>query len=115
MKRITQHQAIFYRLWRNRIAGGNRYIPIYEFIGEVFIEELGRWAYVSYEIPARMSEIFSGNPGLLARERVTGKSGALYYQYRIHSDATADTIADPDLRAFRNRLEAARVAKREGV
>jgi len=111
MKRITQHQAIFYQLYRNRKDGENAFIPIWKLIGEVYVAELGQHAFVSYEVSARMSELWGANPGLFAREQTRGVSGAKYYQYRIHNQATKDTIADPDLRAFYDRLERARFAK----
>lgn len=100
-KRITQPEAIFYKLYMNRAEGGNAYIPVWQFIGEVFIAELGRWAFISYEATARLSEMWSENPGFLDREKRPGKSGGRkYYHYRIHPQATSELIRDPELKAF---------------
>lgn len=98
MKRVTQKQAVFYRLLKNRNEEGNVFIPVHQFMGEIFVPEFDKWGYVSYECSARLSEMFRDNPGLLAREYITGKSGAKYYGYRIHREATAEKIVDPDLR-----------------
>lgn len=115
MKRITQTQALFYLLWRNRKDKGNPFIPVWKLIGEFYIEELGVWTFISYEASARMSEMFSENPGLLAREYTRGVSGSKYYQYRIHQTATPKDIFDTDLLAFYKRLETARARKLQTV
>lgn len=100
MKRVTQKQACFYRLLKNRNEEGNVFIPVHQFMGEIYVKELDLWGYVSYECSARLSEMFSENPGLIARERITGKSGAKYYGYRIHREATSAQINDADLRVI---------------
>lgn len=99
-KKPTMRQTIFYRLFTNR-RGNNDYIAVHEFMGEYFIEPLLSWGYVSYECSARLSEIYTKNPGLLDRQMLTGKSGAQYYGYRIHPDARGtQQIADEDLLKF---------------
>lgn len=104
-KKITQHQAIFYQLYKLREKDPQAFIPIWQLIGEVYVEELGVWAFVSYEVSARTSELWSNNPGLLDSKEVEGKTGAKYFAYRIHPDVTAHHIRDPKLDAFRRSIK----------
>lgn len=102
--KITQHQAIFYQLYKLRQKDPEAYIPIWQLIGEIYIEELQTWAFVSYEVSARTSELWSDNPGLLDRKKVRGKTGAEYFAYRIHPLVSAESIKDPKLEAFRQTI-----------
>lgn len=100
MKKVTQHQAIFYQLYKSRIKDPEVYIPIWLLIGEIYVEELGIWGFVSYEVSARMSELYKDNPRLFERKMVTGKTGAKYYAYRIAWEVLPGDIVDPDLKKF---------------
>lgn len=103
MKRATQRQAIFYRLLRQHRKGGEeakRFIPVFELMGEIYIEEIGKWGYVSYECSARASEMIKMNPELIKRQQIRGRSGALYYGYRFCLEPKIEMIKDPDLLAF---------------
>ena len=100
MKRITQKQAIFYQLYEHHKAGKKDLIPVFKFMGEVYCKELGKWGFVSYEVGARMSEIFGENPGMLKRSEVVGPSGAKYYAYRFADDVRIELILDEKLRGF---------------
>jgi len=99
-KKITQHEAIFYQLYKKRKVDPNEYTPIWQLIGEVYCEELRVWGFVSYEVSARMSELYKDNPSLFERVQVTGKTGATYYAYRIAVRAKANKIANSDLLRF---------------
>ena len=110
-KRMTMHEAIFYRLYaahREATKNGKvaELIPVFGFMGEIFSSEIRKWGFVSHECSARVSEIHTGNPGLLYRERMTGKSGAKYYGYRISTNARAESIKDPTLASLYTRLRA---------
>lgn len=98
--KVTQHQGIFYQLYQSRLKDPEAYIPIWQLIGEVYVTELGLWAFVSYEVSARMSELYSKNPKLFERKIVTGKTGAKYYAYRIAWAVQQDDIVDQDLKKF---------------
>ncbi len=98
--KVTQSQAIFYQLYKSRLADPYKYIPIWQLIGEVFIQELGIWAFVSYEVSARMSELWGANPYLFERKTVTGKTGAHYFAYRINFEVMPEHIVEPDLKRF---------------
>lgn len=56
----------------------DRFIPAYEFVGEVKIGFT--WYYMSYSVPKRLSELFKD--GLVDRQLVKGKSGVYYYAYK---------------------------------
>ncbi len=88
MKKVTQHQAIFYQLYKSRIKDPEVYIPIWLLIGEIYVEELGIWGFVRYEVSARMSELYKD------------KTGAKYYAYRIAWEVLPGDIVDPDLKKF---------------
>lgn len=102
--KVTQRQAIFYQLWKQRrIPNGAKYayIPIFDLMGEVYVKEhFGVWAFVSYEVSARMSELCSRNPSLFESKKIVGKSGAKYYAYRLHEGVKQDDIKDPDILEF---------------
>lgn len=103
--KVTQKQAVFYRLY-SAFKGGNRaLIPVYDLMGEVEIVPLGVWGFVSYEVSARLSEMFSENPGLLERKWIKGKSGAEYYGYRISENASRAAISDPKLASFYQKIQ----------
>lgn len=99
-KKITQHQGIFYQLYRIRGQEPERYTPIWQLIGEVEVPELRQWVFISYEVSARMSELKKANPGLFEHIEVTGKTGAVYFAYRINRNVTVDMIQDPRLLDF---------------
>lgn len=100
--RVSQKEAIFYRLYQQfKGEEQEKYIPVHEFMGEVWVEELGRWGYVSYECSARLSEMYRENSELIERKTITGKSGAHYYGYRFTlAPGKAELIKDPALFAF---------------
>jgi hypothetical protein len=104
---ITQRQIIFYLLYKKFREGNGEYIPTWQFVGEFFIEEFNKWAFMSYEVSPRCSELNSMNPGLIERITVTGKSGAKYFAHRLTPKANIDLIQDPDLRGFYIRLRKA--------
>ncbi len=100
MKKVTQHQAIFYQLYQARAKDPEAYIPIWQLIGEIFVTEVKLWAFVSYEVSARMSELYSQNPRLFERKQITGKTGAKYFAYRIRLGVVPDDIVESDLKRF---------------
>lgn len=103
MKKPTQKQAIFWQLFKNK-RGDNEYIPVHCYMGEIYIDPLDTWAFVSYEVSARFSEINSENPSLLDWTTITGKSGARYRGYRIREGATREDIKDPKLLEIYDRI-----------
>jgi predicted AlkP superfamily pyrophosphatase or phosphodiesterase len=107
-KKVTQRQAIFYQLYDNRSKDPEQYIPIWQLIGEVYVREKGVWAFVSYEVSARMSELYSMNPNLFERKLVTGKTGAKYNAYRIARNVKPEDIVDPDLSVFYKSIKRTR-------
>lgn len=98
--RVTQRQAIFYQLYNARLKDPEQYVPIWHLIGEVYVEEKSCWGFVSYEVSARMSELYSQNPNLFERRMMTGKTGARYYGYRISHTASMELIKDEELLSF---------------
>jgi hypothetical protein len=109
MKKVTQIQTIFYRLYKHhRSEKRDEFIPIHEFMGELFIEELGVWGYMSYELPARFADLKRKNPNLLEHTKITGKSGATYYGYKFAPNPSAEKIIDPDLLEFYNKIRSKR-------
>jgi Asp-tRNA(Asn)/Glu-tRNA(Gln) amidotransferase B subunit len=74
-------------------------------IGEIYCIELGLWGFVSYEVSARMSEMFKTNPSLFQRTMMRGKTGAKYYGYRISPDVQPYMIHDEDLKDFYKKIK----------
>lgn len=104
-RKPTMKQSIFYKLYKEYRQAiekkeDPRFVPVYELMGEIYMQELGRWGYVSYECSARASEIMKENPDLLQRQYITGKSGAKYYGYRFKPGVTANQIEEDSLKGF---------------
>ncbi len=55
-----------------------KWFPAHYFVGEKLVN--GRWVFMSYKTPARLSDLFK--EGLVARRKVTGKTGAKFYEYK---------------------------------
>lgn len=106
--KITQKEAIFYRLYLKFVQKDGEYLPVHALIGEIYCPEVGKWGYVSYECSARASEMVKQNPQLIQRTMLTGKSGAHYYGYRINPTALPEMIVDEDLKALHRRIRNAR-------
>lgn len=103
--KVTQAQAIFYQLLQKRREDAQKFTPIFDLIGEVYVKEYGVWGFVSYEVSARMSELFSKNPSLFERRQIVGKSGAKYFAYRLYLDVSPADIKDPDLLEFYRKIK----------
>lgn len=102
---ITQKQAAFYTLYRAWKEDRERFLPTWEFVGEVFVKELDVWVLRSYKCPARISDIVKENPGLLERKTLTGKSGARYFGYRFTGNVTPSLIAEASLKEFHQLIK----------
>lgn len=99
-KDITQKQMVFYKLYKSFKEYPERWVAAWEFVGEIFIAEVNRWVLMSYKTPANGVAIYFENPGLIERQKITGKSGAKYYCYRFARGAKAEHIIDADLQFF---------------
>lgn len=104
-KKITQKEAIFYRLYQAFKDRRGEYIPVFEFMGETYAKEVGLWGYVSHECSARCSELKKENPQLIQSTVITGKSGAQYYAYRINPEVAKDVRIDEKLRPFYAKIK----------
>lgn len=102
--KLTQQQAIFYQLYYARKKDPLIFVPVWKLIGEVYVKEYGRYKFVSYEVSARMSEMFKENPRLFERTKMTGISGAKYYGYRLRVGCTPEDIVKTDLKAFYSKV-----------
>jgi hypothetical protein len=109
MKRITQKKTAFYILWKAHKANPEEYLPAWKFVGEIHIEELGKWAFMSYKGPTNGLVIYFDNPGLVERQMTTGKTGARYYEYRLAPHSGLAMIRDTELREFAESLESQRI------
>ena len=107
-KRLTQKEAIFYALYNKFKEGKGEYIPVWQFMGEHYSKEVGKWGFVSHECSARSSEMKRDNPELIQRVTITGKSGARYYGYRINPMVTLKMIQDEALLVFHKKVKSYR-------
>ena len=111
--KVTQIQTIFYRLWKHHQSEKrDEFIPIFEFIGELYIEELGVWGFMSYELPARFADLKRENPNLLEHRVITGRSGAKYYAYRFAPNPSPDKIIEQSLFDFYKKIKTAYDSKK---
>jgi len=102
---FTQREMAFYKLYKAYKEDQSKWVAVWEFVGEIYIEELNKWAFMSYKTPANGLTIFFDNPDLLERRKVTGKSGARYYEYRIAPNPNAEKIRDEELLKFYRRIK----------
>lgn len=110
MKKISQKQMVFYKLLTEAKKDRSRFVPAWEFGGEMYISELDTWVLMSYKCPTRLTDIYQENPGLLEREIIEGKSGASYYGYRLNSETDSfnyfeQFITDPRLSSFYQKVK----------
>lgn len=100
MTKVTQKEMVFYKLYIERVKDPERYVPTWEFGGEMFIKELNEWVLMSYKCPTRLTELIQDNPSLIERDVIKGKSGAEYYGYRFKEGCSMDDISDQSLKDF---------------
>lgn len=103
--RINQKEMAFYKLYTAFKEDPNRWVSAWEFVGEMYIKELSKWVLMSYKTPTNGLEIFFDNPGLIERQKFTGKSGGKYYQYRFAPNPSAEKIKDPALHEFYRKIK----------
>lgn len=103
-KKLTQKQIAFCKLYMDRHEDKNRFVPAWEFVGEIMIKPLNRWVLMSYKCLTRLTDIFKENPALLDRTLVDGKSGSKYFAYRISQLASMGDIRDKKLRDVHREL-----------
>lgn len=107
--KITQEKAVFYILWKAYHEDPNQFIPAWKFVGELYLEELGTWFFMSYKCPANGVNVVLKNPELFERRQVKGKTGAKYFEYRIANNPSESKISDSDtLKFYRQLKESAR-------
>lgn len=108
MKNFTQKELVFYKLYTAFKEDPKRWVPAWEFVGEICVKEVGgKWALMSYKTPANGVAIYFENPGLIERQRTRGKSGAVYYEYRIAPFPREEKIKDARLLAFYRKIKKA--------
>lgn len=101
----------FYKLYKAYKEDPDRWVKAWEFVGEMFIEELNVWVLMSYKVPANGAVIFFDNPKLIERRKTTGKSGAKYYEYRLAPEPAVSKIVDPELLKFYQLIKSKYVKK----
>lgn len=97
--KMTQKKAVFYMLLAAWRRDKTEYVPAWKFVGELYIEELDEWFFMSYKCPANGVNIYFENPGLIQRRETKGRSGSKYFEYRL-DDPSIAKIVDTDLRNF---------------
>lgn len=98
--KTTQQQMAFYKLYEERKKDPERYVAIWEFVGEIFIKPTNKWELMSYTCPHRVFEVYQENPDLIERKMLIGKSGAHYYGYRLNINVSVEYIKDEKLKDF---------------
>lgn len=96
-KKLTQKELVFYKLYKERLKDAERFVNVWEFIGEIYIEELDTWGFMSYTCVHRAFEVYDENYGLVERKKVTGKSGSRFYAYRLSPSVSVSNIREPKL------------------
>ena len=97
-KKVTQKEAIFYALYKHLREKPGEYIPVFNFMGEIYVKEVALWGFVSHECSARCSEMKKENPDLIQSTVIIAKSGARYFGYRLNPEPKRNMINDDSLR-----------------
>lgn len=95
----------FYKLYKSFREDPERFVPTWEFGGEMYVSELDKWVLMSYKCPTRLSDIMRKNPDLLQRQEVVGRSNSRYYAYKIRQGVQAKHVLDPILSEFYNKIK----------
>lgn len=98
-------------LLQNYYKTPEEYIPIWKFIGELYIEELSTWFFMSYKCPANGANVYLKNPDLIQRRQIRGRTGAKYFEYRIAPNPSKEKIKDPDILDFYQEVKSIRKAR----
>lgn len=105
MKKVTQKQMAFYKLYSARAEDPERYVSTWEFLGEMLIKEINEWVLMSYKCPTRLTDLFQENPTLLERKLIKGKSVAKYFVYRFRAGMTGADIKDSRILEFYRKIK----------
>lgn len=105
--KFSQKELVFYKLYTAYREDKERWLPTWEFVGEILVKETGKWALMSYKTPTNGLKIFFDNPGLIERRWKRGRSGATYYEYRIAPLPTEAKILDEKLLKFYRKIKKA--------
>lgn len=108
-EKMTQQELVFYKLYTEYKKDPERYVQIWEFVGEIQIIELNRWELMSYTCVHRVFEVCRDNPDVFVRRKTRGKSGSTYYQYKIRKGANVDMLRDDKLVRLYNRITGKKV------
>ena len=101
--KISQKQLAFYKLYKSYKSDPNEYVNIWDFVGEIYIEEINEWHLMSYKCPTRLTDLYQENLMIIDRRKTTGKSGAEYYQYRLYQPSR-DKIETASVRVFYDKI-----------
>lgn len=96
---------VFYKLYSARAEDPERFLPTWEFLGEMFVKELNEWVLMSYKCPTRLTDLFQQNPTLLERKLIKGKSGAEYFGYRFREGVGSADIKDSRILKFYQKIK----------
>lgn len=102
---MTQKKAVFYMLWKAYREDPQQYVPAWKFVGELYVDELGEWFFMSYKTPANGVAIYHENEGLIERRETTGRSGSKYFEYRFAPNPNIDKISDFEMKLFYKELK----------
>lgn len=99
-KEMTQKKAVFYMILKAYYENPGEFVPAWKFVGELFVEELNEWFFMSYKCPANGVNVYFENPDLIERRETVGKTGAKYFEYRIAPNPSINKIVDPEIKKF---------------
>ncbi len=98
--KITQKMLAFDILYKAYKKDPEEFLPTWYFVGEFQVSNIETWHLASYKCPARLSDLYTENPGLLDRKMIVGKSGSQYYAYRIAPNPKPELIRDESIKKF---------------
>lgn len=109
MKKTTQRQLLFYLLYKKfkSCADKNQtpFIPLWQLMGDHYIDELKEWTFMSYEVSTTMSKLKADNHGIFEEKDWQNKNGSVSIAYRLNPKITKQMLKSKDIIDFYAKIQ----------
>lgn len=102
--KTNQRELLFYLLYQEFKKDKEKYTPLWKLMGEVYIEELGEWCFMSYEVSTTMSKLKADEPFLFESIDHKLKNGGTALAYRIRRDTKLSDIQTKEILDFYSKI-----------
>jgi len=108
-KKTNQRELLFYLLYKEFKTAKveNRdpeFIPLWRFMGEVYISELNEWSFMSYEVSTTMSKLKADETLLFESRDYKLKNGGTALAYRLRPEIKFADIKTKEIQDFYTKI-----------